>query len=84
MTICHTLLLILLMLLHDIVCPVDWICRIYRLHLCRGVRFPNDWPGYDTKQSDGEAAVMLELWVMWSTLIAISSRFSLARSCSTR
>ena len=25
-------------------------------------------PGYDTKQSDGEAPVMLELWGMWSTL----------------
>ena len=25
-------------------------------------------PGYDTKQSDGEAPVILELWGMWSTL----------------
>ena len=24
-------------------------------------------PGYDTKQSDGEIPVMLELWGMWST-----------------
>ena len=24
-------------------------------------------PGYDTKQSDGEVPVMLELWGMWST-----------------
>ena len=23
-----------------IVCPVGWGCRIHRLHLCRGVRFP--------------------------------------------
>ena len=27
----------------------------------------NESPGYDTKQSDGEAPVMLELWGMWST-----------------
>ena len=24
--------------------------------------FPNECPGYDTKQYDGEAAVMLEIW----------------------
>ena len=29
---------------------------------------PNECPGYDTKQSDGEVPVMLELWGMWSTL----------------
>ena len=34
-------------------CPVGWGCRI-----C---------PGYDTKQSDGEVPVMLELWRMRST-----------------
>ena len=28
---------------------------------------PNECPGYDTKQSDGEVPVMLELWEMWST-----------------
>ena len=28
---------------------------------------PNEGPGYDIKQSDGEAPVMLELWGMWST-----------------
>ena len=27
----------------------------------------NDCPGYDTKQSDGEAPVMLELWGILST-----------------
>ena len=25
------------------------------------------FPGYDTKLSDGEVSVMLELWGMWST-----------------
>ena len=33
---------------------------------------PNKCPGYDIKQSDGEAPVMLELWVMWSTSLLLS------------
>ena len=49
-------------------CPVGWGCRIHRLHLCRRVRPPNEWPGYDTKQSDGEAPVMLGLCGIQSTL----------------
>ena len=43
--------------------------RVHQLHLCRGVRLPphlNKCPRYDTKQSDDEAPVMLELWGMWS------------------
>ena len=45
-----------------------WGCRIHQLHLCRGVRpLPNECLEYDTKQSDGEASVMLELWGMQST-----------------
>ena len=28
---------------------------------------PNEYPGYDIKQSDNEATVMLKLWGMWST-----------------
>ena len=46
--------------------------RIYQLHLCRGVRFPNKCHGYDTKQSDGEVPVMLELWEMWCTFLLSS------------
>ena len=47
--------------------PVSWGCRIYQLHLCRGVRPPpKECPGYDTKQSDGEVPVLL--WEMWSNL----------------
>ena len=44
-------------------------CRIHRLHLCTGVRPPtnNNCLGYDTKQSDVEAPVMLELSGMQST-----------------
>ena len=34
---------------------------------CSGVRFPNKCPRYDTKQSDGEDPVLLELWGMQST-----------------
>ena len=29
-------------------CPIYLDCRIHRLHLCRGVRPPNDCPVYDT------------------------------------
>ena len=49
--------------------PVGWGCRIDRLHLCRGVRLPhpNEYPKYDTKQSDAEAQVMWELSGMQST-----------------
>ena len=48
--------------------PVGWGCRIHRLLLCRGVRPPpKECPGYDTKQSNGEALVMLGLWGMGST-----------------
>ena len=32
-----------------------------------GKTLPNECPGYDTKQSDGEVPVMLELWGMRST-----------------
>ena len=54
-------------------CPVGWGYRIHRLLLCRGARPPtttntnNEYPGYDTKQSDGEVPVILELWGMWVT-----------------
>ena len=52
-------------------CSVSWGCRIHRLLLCRGVRPPprtKECPVYDTKQSDGEVPVMLELCGMRSTL----------------
>ena len=43
--------------------PVARSCRIHRLHLSREVRHPpNECSGYNTKQSDSEAPVMLELW----------------------
>ena len=38
-------------------------CGLHRQHLCRGVRPPLlERSGYDTKQSDGEALIILELW----------------------
>ena len=51
-----------------LLCPVGWGSRIHRLLLSRGVGLPpNECPVYDTKQSDGEVPVMLELWGMWCT-----------------
>ena len=50
--------------------PLGWGCRINWLDFCSRVRPPpphHKCPRYDTKQSNGEAPVMLELWVMWST-----------------
>ena len=43
-------------------CPVGWGCKIHRLQ-----DLPDECPGYDTKQSDGEVAAVLELWGMRST-----------------
>ena len=34
----------------------------------KGYDSPYECPGYDIKQSDGEATVMIELWGMQSTL----------------
>ena len=44
--------------------PVVWGCRTHRVYSC------NECPGYNIKQSDGEASVVLELW-------GIQSAFSL-------
>ena len=48
---------------HCSFCPVGWGCRKHWLHLCRGVRPPpTSVLIYDTKQSDSEVPVILELW----------------------
>ena len=39
----------------------------YDCFSAEGLDSQNKCPGYDTKQSDGEVPVMLELWGMWST-----------------
>ena len=54
--------------LPNLACPVGWGCRIHWLHLCREVRPAlNEYPGYETKQFDGEVPAVLELWGMQST-----------------
>ena len=48
--------------------PAHWGYRINRLHLYKRIGPPpNECSVYVTKQSDGEAPVMLELWRMWRT-----------------
>ena len=44
--------------------------KIHQLHLSLTEEqdYFNECPGYNTKQSDGEAPVILELWGIWSTL----------------
>ena len=49
---------------NSVYCSVGWGCR--------RVRPPNECPGYDTKQSDGEDSEMLELWGMRSNPSLIS------------
>ena len=52
-------------------CQVGWSCRIHQMLLCRGVTHQRvSW--YDTKLSDGEVLVMLELWRMQTTPILLS------------
>ena len=42
--------------------------RIHRPHLYRGIiPLAHEYPRYDSKQSDGVAPIMLELWGMQST-----------------
>ena len=48
-------------------CLVRWGCRIYRLHLCRGVRPLPTTNIQHMTQSDGGVPVILELWGMRST-----------------
>ena len=50
-------------------CLVSWGCRVHRLLLSWGVRSTpqNECPGCNTKQSDGQVPVMLEIGVLRST-----------------
>ena len=56
-----------LVIIESINCPFSGGSTIHWQLLCRGERPRNECAGYDIKQSDGEAPVMLELWGMWST-----------------
>ena len=55
-------------------CRVGWGCRIETAEYTDCISAeripPHEFPGYDTKQSDGEVPVMLEFWGMWSTLLS--------------
>ena len=46
---------------------IGYVYRIHQLHMCRGVRFPVSCLEFNTKQSDGETSIMLEVWGMLST-----------------
>ena len=59
---CETLQTIILR--QAMLAKLVWGCRIHRLYLCRAEDSPSEGPGYDTKQSDGQAPVMLQLWGM--------------------
>ena len=54
---------------HKALAQYGWGCRIHRLHLCGGVRFPPAMSVLDMTLNIlmGEAPVMLELWGMRST-----------------
>ena len=62
------LILLLIFSFPPVFGPISWGCQIRWLLLCTEVRLPNECSGYDTKQSDGEAPVMLELGGMLSIL----------------
>ena len=40
---------------------------LLKIHKLFDPPFPNECPGYDTEQSDGEVPVMLGPWGIWST-----------------
>ena len=46
---------------------INWGCRIHQVLPCRGIKPHSKCPVHETKQSDGEDPVMLELWGMQST-----------------
>ena len=47
--------------------PISSDCRIHRRHLCKGVRLPHRVSCYDSKQSDSEVPVTLDICGIWST-----------------
>ena len=47
--------------------PIAWGYRIYRFISAVGWDSPEQYPGYDIEQYDGEAQVILELWRMHCT-----------------
>ena len=56
-----------IMIISVLISPIGWGHRIYQLHFCRGVSpTSTTCPGYDIKQSNGEA-LALEILEMWTT-----------------
>ena len=56
-----------------IVTQSAWTAEYTDCIFAEGYDSPNVCPGYDTKQSDDEASIMLELWGKWSTPLLIPS-----------
>ena len=52
---------------------VCWGCRIYWLHLSRGVKLPKECPGYDTIPSGGEALVLALPGTLWLGVVVLLS-----------
>ena len=49
------------------ICLVGQDCKLHRLYLCKGlIPHHNECREYDTKQSDGEVSLMMELSAMQS------------------
>ena len=66
--VCECVCVCVCILIHIFILSSRLGCRTHWLLLCRGVRPSlNECPRHDTKQSDGEDPVMLELWGMRST-----------------
>ena len=65
----HPLYLSIYLSVSEYTFPVGCGCKIYRLHLCRGIRPPppHTLTDHDTKQSDVEVLVMLGFWRIRST-----------------
>ena len=62
-----SIVIFIINLIPNCLCPDGWGFKIHWLHLCRGLRPPNKCLVYDTKQFDGEFPVMLGFWGIRST-----------------
>ena len=81
---CNWTLIILFNITHSFFAQLAGAIEYTNCISAEGEDSPNESPEYDTKQSDGEASVMLELWGMFEyPFIAIAPGSSLAWSGST-
>ena len=51
---------------HQVIAPSDETVEYTNNFSAEAKNSSNECPGYDTKQSDGQVPVILELWRMWS------------------